>query len=103
MRAWYRRKSPEQRRAWVARRDREKIRQREREAYANDPAVKARKRAYGRVKVKMDSGRLVPSPCEMAGPDCVGSIEAHHEDYARPLNVRWLCRFHHAQHHARRS
>jgi len=27
--------------------------------------------------------------------------DAHHDDYAAPLAVRWLCRTHHFQHHAK--
>lgn len=25
---------------------------------------------------------------------------AHHDDYAKPLEVRWLCALHHQRHHA---
>jgi hypothetical protein len=44
-------------------------------------------RAYANVYQRR--GKLTPSPCV----DC-GSIESqkHHEDYARPLVVVWLCR-----------
>jgi len=35
-------------------------------------------------------------PCEICG--CEKS-EAHHDDYSRPLDVRWLCRVHHLMHH----
>jgi hypothetical protein len=99
MRQWYQRKTPEERRAWTARRDAERIRERERDAYATDPETHARKRAHGRVKVKVDSGRIVPQPCEQAGPDCSGPIEAHHDNYSKPYEVRWLCAAHHAKHH----
>lgn len=40
-------------------------------------------------------GRLVKGPCEHEGPECSGRVEAHHEDYARPLEVRWLCDTYH--------
>jgi hypothetical protein len=42
-------------------------------------------------------GILTPQPCEICG----GKAEAHHPDYNRPGDVRWLCRKHHAQLHAR--
>lgn len=35
--------------------------------------------------------------CEVCGSD--KNIEAHHEDYERPLDVKWLCRVHHDEHH----
>ena len=41
---------------------------------------------------------LVRQPCEECGAE---KAEAHHDDYAKPLEVRWLCRTHHRQHHAK--
>lgn len=41
---------------------------------------------------------LERQPCEVCGnPDVV----AHHDDYTKPLEVRWLCRSHHAKFHRR--
>jgi transposase-like protein len=42
------------------------------------------------------SGRLVRQPCEMG---CSERAEAHHEDYAKPLEIRWLCRACHRVRH----
>lgn len=42
-------------------------------------------------------GLLVPQPCEVCG----AGAEAHHPDYDRPGDVRWLCRKHHRQLHAK--
>lgn len=43
-------------------------------------------------------GRLERKPCEVCG--AINS-EGHHEDYSKPLEVRWLCRVHHEElHHA---
>ena len=42
------------------------------------------------------SGRLIRKPCEVCG---VANAEAHHDDYSRPLDVRWMCRVHHLMHH----
>lgn len=41
-------------------------------------------------------GKLRKLPCEMCGN---AKSEAHHEDYSKPLQVRWLCRKHHAELH----
>lgn len=37
-------------------------------------------------------------PCEVCGAE---KSEAHHDDYTKPLSVRWLCRSHHRLHHER--
>lgn len=57
--------------------------------------VAARKAVY--------RGELERGPCEFAGEDCRGRIEGHHEDYSRPLDVRWLCQKHHMQLHRRQE
>lgn len=44
----------------------------------------------------LSSGRLVRQPCEVCGR---GRAHAHHDDYSKPLDVRWLCREHHAEWH----
>lgn len=43
------------------------------------------------------AGKLFPLPCEECGET---KVHAHHDDYARPLNVRWLCAEHHKQWHS---
>ena len=42
--------------------------------------------------------RLFKEPCSVCGTEMF--INAHHDDYAKPLNVRWLCSSHHHQWHA---
>jgi hypothetical protein len=37
-------------------------------------------------------GRITKRPCEVCG---AAKVEAHHDDYAKPLEVRWLCNPHH--------
>lgn len=55
-------------------------------------------RAHGIVGYAIKCGNLHPEPCEVCGqPD---KVHAHHDDYAKPLNVRWLCPQHHKAWHA---
>jgi hypothetical protein len=49
------------------------------------------------VGLHIRTGRLIPKPCEICGTDL--QIEAHHDDYDKPLDVRWLCRHHHREYH----
>ena len=44
----------------------------------------------------IELGFLVPKPCESCG---VTDVQAHHVDYSKPLDVRWLCRRHHMDIH----
>jgi ribosomal protein S27AE len=30
---------------------------------------------------------------------CGAKAQAHHDDYKKPLDVRWLCPKHHGEHH----
>lgn len=55
-----------------------------------------RSRAYNAVRYALQTGKLVRQPCEVCGT----KAQAHHDDYSKPLEVRWLCARHHAQHHA---
>lgn len=45
-------------------------------------------------------GVLTRGSCETI--DCTTIAEAHHDDYDKPLGVRWLCRQHHAELHFKR-
>jgi ribosomal protein S27AE len=49
------------------------------------------------VQTAVRNGSLLRKPCEVCGE---GKSEAHHDDYTKPLNVRWLCRLHHVATHA---
>ena len=40
------------------------------------------------------TGRIIKMPCEICGE--TKNIQAHHEDYSKPLDVIWLCPEHHA-------
>ena len=41
-------------------------------------------------------GRLKRQPCELCGDV---KTHGHHDDYSKPLEVRWLCQKHHGQAH----
>ena len=56
-------------------------------------------RAHNVVMMALKSGQLIrPTICESCGES--RSLDAHHDDYLRPLDVRWLCRACHRNHHA---
>lgn len=44
-------------------------------------------------------GRLIPGPCRVCGT--TERIEAHHNDYTKPLEVDWLCVRHHMEIHGK--
>jgi ribosomal protein S27AE len=93
--------SREERRAFVLRRDPEKVRaadcaryQRDKEKRhrlaaeyrrKNPEKIKARSTLYSALR----TGRIERQPCERCGAE---KVQAHHDDYSRPLDVRWLCR-----------
>lgn len=57
----------------------------------------ASKRASHMVEMAIKKGVLIPKPCEACGEEAVG----HHDDYNKPLEVRWLCKLHHYEWHAK--
>lgn len=62
----------------------------------------ARRRRWESIRLKitqaLNSGRLKKLPCEVCGNP---KTHAHHEDYTKPLVVKWLCPLHHwAEHKA---
>lgn len=44
------------------------------------------------------SGKLAKLPCQFKGCGSL-DVQAHHDDYSKPLDVIWLCRKHHHEHH----
>lgn len=42
-------------------------------------------------------GRILKMPCEVCG--LASKVHAHHDDYAYPFDVRWLCPKHHSEWH----
>jgi hypothetical protein len=57
-----------------------------------NPAYRARQMTGNAIR----DGRLVRGPCEICGDN---DSQAHHDDYSKPLDVRWLCESHHREWH----
>ena len=55
------------------------------------------KHAHYRVMWAVKKGKLKRKPCRICGTE---KVEAHHEDYSKPLKVLWFCRKHHREYHA---
>lgn len=53
--------------------------------------------AHNAVAVAVRSSVLMKSPCEACGSEV--RVEAHHDDYSKPLDVRWLCHMCHTRIH----
>jgi len=53
-------------------------------------------RAYNMLSRAIKKGTIVRQPCEICGKP---NAQAHHEDYSKPLDVRWLCFKHHREAH----
>jgi len=57
-----------------------------------------KRRAHKAVEWALASKTLEKKPCDVCGET---SVHAHHDDYSKPLDVRWLCpRCHKAEHAA---
>lgn len=113
------RENREARRDYYNHFDRERSKTPERKAAAklkwerekNDPICKERARQSRKEWIKKNevkraahvlvghaikAGKLIPEKCEVCGKK---KVDAHHDDYTKPLDVRWLCRKHHIEHH----
>lgn len=51
------------------------------------------------ISMRLRDGSLIRQPCEECGSE--EDIEAHHDDYSKPLEIRWLCRKHHLLAHGK--
>ena len=56
-------------------------------------------KAHRVVSYAVSVGKLLRGPCEVCGS--VEKVHAHHDDYLKPLDVRWLCSLHHRQWHVK--
>jgi hypothetical protein len=87
---------------WSRAKERMRFHAPDRKAWIKENQPKARKRnpqkyrARSAVARAIRSGSLVRQSCEVCGN---AKSEAHHPDYSRPLDVKWLCRKHHRIEH----
>lgn len=66
--------------------------------YRNNPTLRKRHKARWSVRRAVVAQRIIKQPCEICGNP---KVDGHHDDYSQPLNVRWLCRKHHSEFHAK--
>jgi ribosomal protein S27AE len=62
-----------------------------------DEDLRVRRNARALLRHYVNQGKIKVKPCERCGYG-VG-VHAHHEDYAKPLDVVWLCRRCHYDRH----
>lgn len=60
------------------------------------PEQRAKSNARATAGVAVRRGKLKVQPCEKCG---ASNAEKHHDDYSKPLEIRWLCRGCHMEHH----
>lgn len=62
----------------------------------NTPQARIQYQAQLAARNAVSRGTLIKAPCEVCGTD---RVHAHHDDYSKPLEVRWLCPLHHRHIH----
>jgi hypothetical protein len=65
--------------------------------YKADPYKMLKLKAKATVKREIYKGNLKRQPCEVC--QATKFIHAHHEDYSKPMEVKWLCPQHHQDRH----
>lgn len=57
---------------------------------------KHKKQAHMAVSNALRAGKIERNPCEVCGEM---KVHAHHDDYSKPLDIKWLCVKHHNERH----
>lgn len=83
------RAAAEKKKAYYAARHVKRIEEGYYNRYRRAPEKLAAQRAVSTARA---NGTLIPQPCRVCGAE---KVDAHHEDYSKPLEVMWLCRTHH--------
>ena len=53
--------------------------------------------AHNSVSNAIRDGKMKKGPCKVCGE--TEGVHGHHDDYSKPLSVRWLCHTHHRAEH----
>lgn len=56
-----------------------------------------KRKAHSIISNLIRDGKIFKKPCEKCG--AIKNIQAHHNDYTKPLIINWLCTKHHGEHH----
>jgi hypothetical protein len=78
---------------WLGGVSQDNMRYRRRQAERHPLQEAARRAVHDAIR----RGELTRQPCEVCAAE---PAEGHHDDYTKALEVRWLCRRHHVDHHA---
>jgi hypothetical protein len=73
-----------------------RIEKNKRQAEKHPEKINARIKTRAAIK----KGVLTRQPCKVCGNP---KVEAHHDDYSKPFDVRWLCHKHHREVHGQRA
>ena len=64
--------------------------------YRSKPENKVKIAARSKLRDAVKRGKIIRMPCEVCGE---ARSHGHHEDYSKPLEVRWLCSKCHGKEH----
>lgn len=63
---------------------------------AANPDWKRNHAAHALARAALKRGEIQRGPCCYAHlNECLGVMQMHHDDYTKPLDIRWVCRRHH--------